>query len=149
MGLEAGRAAAHLIWEQAVMAVEVVRNCDVSWSDDPSDDRTACGKVCGGGLSVCLGIVSLNVGTGNRHTPKEQMEVFLDLHGLHSNKAVEVIEDFLVVVSVCVSMVGHCQTFNHLFQLEYEHFFGLAYLLEHQLSVLCIFISIFSRNPSV
>ncbi|KAF8324311.1 uncharacterized protein EI90DRAFT_2934880 [Cantharellus anzutake] len=108
MGLEAGRAAARLVRERATMTVEAVRNRDVSWSDDPSD-RTARGKMCGGGLGVCLGVASSNVVPDSRLTPEERTEAFLDLHGLHSNEAVEVIEDFLVA-------------------LESEHFYGLAYL---------------------
>ena len=51
------------------------------------------GKSCGGGLGVCLGIASAHVGDG-KATAEERMEAMLDLHGLHSNEATEVLKSF-------------------------------------------------------
>jgi Domain of unknown function (DUF1771)/Torus domain len=99
MGLEAGKAAARLVRERARVAVEAVRARDTSWSDDPGD-RAAKGKTCGSDLGVCLGIAKVGIQHEKRLSPEERTECLLDLHGLHSNEAVEVVEDFLVAVSL-------------------------------------------------
>lgn len=100
MATEAADAASKLVRERARVAEMAVRNRDASWSDDPGD-RTARGKACGGGLGVCLGVASQNTGEEtSKLTPEERTEVVLDLHGLHSNEASEVLEEFLLSVSV-------------------------------------------------
>ncbi|KAF8306770.1 hypothetical protein DL93DRAFT_2120092 [Clavulina sp. PMI_390] len=109
MGMETGQAAAKLVRERAHVAVEAVRARDPNWSDDPRD-RIERGQIRGNKLGVCLGVARTAVGSEKRLTPEERTECMLDLHGLHSGEAVEVVEDFLVA-------------------LEFERFFGLAYLL--------------------
>jgi len=86
-----------------------VKTRDPNWSDDPGD-RVERGRICGASLGVSLGVARTSVGGDRRLSPEERTECVLDLHGLHSGEAVEVVEDFLVA-------------------LELEHFFGLAYLL--------------------
>ncbi|TFK26168.1 hypothetical protein FA15DRAFT_667661 [Coprinopsis marcescibilis] len=108
MGTEMADAASKLVRERARVSEQAVRGRDASWSDDPGD-RSARGKVCGGGLGVCLGIVNRDVGEG-KLTAEERTEAMLDLHGLHSNEATEVLEKFLLA-------------------LEREHFYGLAYAI--------------------
>ncbi|KAF6752961.1 hypothetical protein DFP72DRAFT_1069749 [Ephemerocybe angulata] len=108
MGVEMADAAAKLVRERAKVAEQAVRAREASWSDD-GGDRSARGKVCGGGLGVVLGIASGQVGDG-KLTSEERTEVMLDLHGLHSNEANEVLEKFLMA-------------------LEREHFLGLAYVI--------------------
>ncbi|EAU90148.1 hypothetical protein CC1G_05686 [Coprinopsis cinerea okayama7 len=107
MSAEMADAASKLVRERARVAEQAVRSRDASWSDDPGD-RAARGKVCGGGLGVCLGIASRVVGEGLNS--EERTEAMLDLHGLHSNEATEVLEKFLLA-------------------LEREHFYGLAYAI--------------------
>ncbi|KAH8832551.1 hypothetical protein DL96DRAFT_1458568 [Flagelloscypha sp. PMI_526] len=70
------------------------------------------GKECGSGLGVLLGSASLEAtgGAGKTLTSDERMECIIDLHGLHSNEATEVLEEFLLA-------------------LEQEHFYGLAYAI--------------------
>jgi len=110
MKAEARVAAGKLVRERAKVAMDAVRNRDASWSDDPGD-RVSRGRVCGGGLGVCLGIASKKAGMNmERTTPEERTEVMLDLHGLHSNEATEVLEEYLMA-------------------LEKEHFLGLAFLV--------------------
>ncbi|TDL23715.1 hypothetical protein BD410DRAFT_746479 [Rickenella mellea] len=113
MSAEAGLAASRLVKERARLAEQSVRGRDAAWSDD-SGDRGARGKMCGGGLGVCLGIAGKDVdgdaGAVAKSTPEERTEALLDLHGLHSNEAAEVLEEFLL-------------------GLEREHFFGLAYVV--------------------
>ncbi|KAH9840126.1 uncharacterized protein C8Q71DRAFT_745921 [Rhodofomes roseus] len=109
MSAEMVEAAGKLVRERAHLAEQAVRSRDASWSDDYGD-RTARGKICGAGLGVCLGIASQNVGGDKKHTPEERTEVMLDLHGLHSAEATEVLEEFLLA-------------------LEREHFYGLVYLV--------------------
>lgn len=99
MGLETGKAAARLIKERARVAVEAVRSRDPNWSDDPGD-RVERGRICGASLGVSLGIARTSVGGDKRLSPEERTECVLDLHGLHSGEAVEVVEDFLVAVSL-------------------------------------------------
>ena len=91
-------AAGKLVRERAHLAEQAVRSRDASWSDDYGD-RTARGRICGAGLGVCLGIASQNVGGEKKLTPEERTEAALDLHGLHSNEATDVLEDFLLAVS--------------------------------------------------
>ena len=96
MGTEMAGAAGKLVRERAKLAEQAVRGRDANWSDDPGD-RTSRGRVCGGGLGICLGIASRDVGDG-KLTPDERTESMLDLHGLHSNEATEVLEEFLLAV---------------------------------------------------
>jgi len=108
MSAEMVDAAGKLVRERARLAEQAVRARDATWSDDYGD-RTARGRICGAGLGVCLGIASQSVG-GEKLTPEERTEVMLDLHGLHSAEATEVLEEFLLA-------------------LEREHSYGLAYLV--------------------
>ncbi|TFK39365.1 hypothetical protein BDQ12DRAFT_681662 [Crucibulum laeve] len=108
MGVEMAQAAAKLVRERAKLAEQAVRARDASWSDDPGD-RSTRGKACGGALGVSLGIAGREVGDG-KLTSEERTECMLDLHGLHSNEATEVLEEFLLA-------------------LEHEHFYGLAYAI--------------------
>lgn len=110
MKAEARVAAGKLVRERAKVAMDAVRNRDAGWSDDPGD-RVSRGRVCGGGLGVCLGIASKKAGMNmDRLTAEERTEAMLDLHGLHSNEATEVLEEYLLA-------------------LEKEHFLGLAFLV--------------------
>ncbi|KAJ6581249.1 hypothetical protein B0H19DRAFT_1114405 [Mycena capillaripes] len=108
MGKEMAGAAGKLVRERAKLAEQAVRARDAGWSDDPGD-RAARGRSVGGGLGVCLGIAGRDVGDG-KQTAEERTECMLDLHGLHSNEATEVLEEFLLA-------------------LEHEHFYGLAYVV--------------------
>jgi hypothetical protein len=102
MGVEMAEAAGKLVRERAKLAEQAVRVRDSGWSDDPGD-RTSRGRVCGGGLGVCLGIASKHIGGDGKLTPEERTETMLDLHGLHSNEATEVLEEFLLSVSGCIA----------------------------------------------
>jgi len=99
MGAEMTGAAAKLVRERAKLSEEAVRTRDAIWSDDPGD-RTSRGRICGGGLGVCMGIASKDVGGEGKLTPEERTETMLDLHGLHSNEAAEVLEEFLLAVGL-------------------------------------------------
>lgn len=98
MGAEMTQAAGKLVRERAKLVEQAVKNRDAGWSDDPGD-RSSKGRVCGGGLGVCLGIASKSVGGEGKLSPEERTESLLDLHGLHSNEATEVLEEFLLSVS--------------------------------------------------
>ena len=99
MSTEAAEAAGKLVRERAKLAEQAVRGRDASWSDDPGD-RNSRGKMMGGGFGVCLGVTSKDVEEGlAKLTQEERTEVALDLHGLHSNEATEVLEEFLLAVS--------------------------------------------------
>lgn len=98
MSAEMAQAAGRLVRERAKLAEQAVRARDSMWSDDYGD-RTAKGRICGAGLGVCLGIAGQTVGDGKKLTPEERTEVMLDLHGLHSTEATEVVEEFLLAVS--------------------------------------------------
>ena len=50
-------------------------------------------------MGVILGVAS-DRDVGEKLTGEEKMEAVLDLHGLHSNEATEVLEQFLLGVSV-------------------------------------------------
>ncbi|KAG6890301.1 hypothetical protein C0995_009507 [Termitomyces sp. Mi166 len=108
MAVEMATAARNLVAERAKLAEQAVRNRDAAWSDDPGD-RGARGNSCGGGCGVCLGIAKRDIGDG-KLSSEERMEAMLDLHGLHSNEATEVLEQFLLA-------------------LESEHFYGLAFAI--------------------
>lgn len=108
MSTEMASASAKLVRERAKIAEQAVKGRDTNWSNDPAD-RTARGKLCGAGLGVILGVASTEVGNGKLSTG-ERTEAALDLHGLHSNEATEVLEQFLLA-------------------LEKEHFYGLAYII--------------------
>ncbi|KAF9221418.1 hypothetical protein BS17DRAFT_785354 [Gyrodon lividus] len=107
MSNEMTEAASKLVRERARQAEQAVKNRDLSWSNDLGD-RSARGRTCGGGLGVCLGIASKDTGGELKLSSEERTEAMLDLHGLHSNEATEVLEEFLLA-------------------LEREHFLGLAY----------------------
>jgi hypothetical protein len=109
MGHEMTIAASKLVRERAKVAEQAVKGRDLGWSDD-AGDRTARGRTCGGGLGVCLGIASTTAGGDSKSTSEERTESMLDLHGLHSNEATDVLEEFLLA-------------------LEREHFLGLAFLI--------------------
>ncbi|KAF4610657.1 hypothetical protein D9613_006786 [Agrocybe pediades] len=127
---EMREAAAGLVRERVKVAEGAVRGRDAGWSDDPGD-RGARGRVMGAGLGVCLGVVgrsqlssaatssgslsffvpaSGTSGGGKELTQEERTEAMVDLHGLHSNEATEVLEKFLL-------------------GLEQEHFYGLAFVI--------------------
>ncbi|KAJ7224486.1 hypothetical protein GGX14DRAFT_425905 [Mycena pura] len=108
MAKEMAAAAGKLVRERAQVAEQAVRARDAGWSND-TGDRTARGRSCGGGLGVCLGIASRETGEG-KLTAEERTECMLDLHGLHSNEATEVLEEFLLA-------------------LEQEQFYGIAYII--------------------
>jgi hypothetical protein len=97
MSKEMASAAAKLVRERAHLAEQVVRARDANWSDDASD-RTTRGRPCGSGLGVCLGVADRTTGDG-KLSAEERTECVLDLHGLHSNEAKEVLEEFLLAVS--------------------------------------------------
>ncbi|EJD07486.1 uncharacterized protein FOMMEDRAFT_100748 [Fomitiporia mediterranea MF3/22] len=110
MGAEAADAAIKLVRERAKESEAAVRARDAAWSTDPAD-RSVRGKACGGGLGVLLGVVGKEVGEEMvKLTQEERTEAALDLHGLHSNEATEVLEEFLLA-------------------LEKENFFGLAFII--------------------
>ncbi|KAJ8522707.1 hypothetical protein ONZ45_g711 [Pleurotus djamor] len=109
MSAEMADAASQLVRERAKLAEQAVRARDANWSDDPGD-RTCRGRPCGGGLGICLGIARRDTGGEGKLTSEERTECALDLHGLHSNEATEVLEEFLLA-------------------LEREHFYGLAYVV--------------------
>lgn len=99
MSAEMAQAASRLVRERAKLAEQAVRTRDSLWSDDYGD-RSAKGRLVGAGLGVCLGIASQTVGDGKKLTPEERTEVMLDLHGLHAAEASEVVEEFLLAVSL-------------------------------------------------
>jgi hypothetical protein len=70
------------------------------------------GKECGSGLGVLLGSASLEAtgGAGKTLTSDERMECIIDLHGLHSNEATEVLEEFLLAVSLPFIAFDECVT---------------------------------------
>ncbi|OCB89973.1 hypothetical protein A7U60_g2828 [Sanghuangporus baumii] len=114
MAAESAEAASKLVRERVKNAEAAVRARDASWSSDPAD-RGVRGKTCGAGLGVLLGVVSKDGGGGGGNemvklTQEERTEAALDLHGLHSNEATEVLEEFLLA-------------------LEKENFFGLAFVI--------------------
>ena len=98
MTAENAEAAGKLVRARAAAAEGAVKGRDAGWSSDPQD-RTSRGKVCGAGLGVCLGVVGKENGDEfGKLTPEERTEVMLDLHGLHSAEATEVLEEFLLAV---------------------------------------------------
>jgi hypothetical protein len=102
MSAEMAEAAGNLVRERAKLVEQAVRARDPGWSNDPAD-RSVRGKVCGGGLGVFLGVANKEVNEGNL-TSDQRTECLLDLHGLHSNEANEVLEEFLL--SVCRILTG-------------------------------------------
>jgi hypothetical protein len=99
MSVEMAQAASKLVRERALLAEQAAKARDPGWSDDPGD-RTARGQPCGAGLGVVLGIASIEQASDRgKLSPEERTEVALDLHALHSNEAVEVLEEFLLGVS--------------------------------------------------
>lgn len=107
---EMADAACKLVRERVKSSEQAVRSRDMGWSDDPGD-RTSRGKLMGGGLGICLGIASSTTGDG-KLTPEERTECVLDLHGLHSNEATEVLEEFLLSVSPYSDCCG-CLDLTH------------------------------------
>ena len=107
MESEAAEAVGKLVKERVRIATEAVKQRDVGWSDEPRD-RADRGRIVAEGLGVILGVASKDVGCekgGVRATPEERTEVLLDLHGLHANEAVEVMERFLVAVSTIFALL--------------------------------------------
>ncbi|KAF4621731.1 hypothetical protein D9613_012174 [Agrocybe pediades] len=100
--------AAGLVREHVKLAEGVVRGRDAGWSDDPGDRGTQ-GCVMGAGLCVCLGVWTRGTEV-MQEEERTDSEAMVDLHGLHSNKATEVLEKFLL-------------------GLEQEHFYGLAFVM--------------------
>lgn len=99
MSAESAEAATKLVRARASAAEAAVRSREASWSSDPAD-RTTRGRSCGAGLGVCLGVVDKDTSDDMRNlTQEERTEAALDLHGLHSNEATEVLEEFLLAVS--------------------------------------------------
>ena len=96
---EMGIAAGDLVRARARVVEGVVRERTGTQASDPSD-RTVRGKVMGGGLGVCLGIAIRGTAGGPEQSAEERMEVMVDLHGLHANEAAEVLETFLLTVSL-------------------------------------------------
>lgn len=109
MSNEMTEAAGRLVRERVKLAEQVVKNRDLNWSDDLGD-RSSRGRPCGGGLGICLGIASKDIGGELRLSSEERTEAMLDLHGLHANEATEVLEEFVLAVSVrvlgCVSKMS-------------------------------------------
>lgn len=98
MSNEMTEAAGKLVRERAKLAEQAVKSRDLNWSDDLGD-RSARGRPCGGGLGICLGIASKDVGGESKLSSEERTEAMLDLHGLHANEATEVLEEFVLAVS--------------------------------------------------
>lgn len=99
MTAEGAEAAAKLVRQRRAMAQEAIR-ARGDWSNDPGD-RAAKGKECGGGLGVIMGIASakaLGPG-GDALTQAERTECLADLHTLHGDEGVDVLEEFLLAVS--------------------------------------------------
>ncbi len=92
-------AAGKLVRERARLAEQAARARDVTWSDDPGD-RSVRGRICGAGLGITLGIASQTNSGETKLTPEERTEAMLDLHGLHAAEATEVLEEFLLAVSL-------------------------------------------------
>ena len=121
-------AAGRLVRERVKLAEQAVKSRDLNWSDDLGD-RSARGRVCGGGLGVCLGIASKDVGGESKLSSEERTEAMLDLHGLHSNEATEVLEEFVLAVSVGVRVSGGGLTCfgswnGNIFWVLVRHFVG-------------------------
>ncbi|PWN48151.1 hypothetical protein IE53DRAFT_210622 [Violaceomyces palustris] len=88
-------------------------SCRFNLSEEPGC-RGMRGRIVGNGLGLCLGVsrAEKTGGGGGVNfplSPEERTESLLDLHGLHSGEAVELVEDFLL-------------------GLERENVRGLAYL---------------------
>ncbi|KAN0062539.1 hypothetical protein ACQY0O_005071 [Thecaphora frezii] len=95
--------------------IEAGASVTANQSDEPGA-RGMKGKLVGNGLGVCLGVVktsalqaSMPSSMASNLSADERTECFLDLHGLHSQEAVEVVEEFVL-------------------GLERENIQGLAYL---------------------
>ncbi|KAI0691232.1 hypothetical protein BC835DRAFT_125404 [Cytidiella melzeri] len=113
MSAELVQAASRLVRERARVIEQTLRSS--VWSDDSADRPFSAGKICGGGLGVCLGVAaqalaSQSAAEGKKLTPEERTEVMVDLHGLQVAEATEVVEEFLLA-------------------LERDQFSGLAYLV--------------------
>lgn len=127
MGGEAADAAGKLVRERVRMAAETVRQREMGWSDEPRD-RADRGKIIAEGLGVILGVASKDTGNENggvRTTPDERTEVLLDLHGLHANEALDVMEKFLVSVSIFNNAMIS-QGLKQISQFERGGLFGLG-----------------------
>ncbi|KAI5995700.1 hypothetical protein EDD15DRAFT_2509589 [Pisolithus albus] len=83
-------AAGRLVRERTKLAEQAVRDRDLSW-----------GHTCGGGLGICR-CRKEGAGGDGKLSSEERTEVMLDLHGLHSNEATEVLEEFLLAVAFAI-----------------------------------------------
>lgn len=108
MATQMAEAGANLVRARAQLTEQAVKSRDASWSDDPND-RSNRGRLCGGGLGVVLGVARADSVADRTSSPEERMECAIDLHGLHSNEATEVLENFLLEVStyLVISRSGH------------------------------------------
>jgi hypothetical protein len=95
---EMADAARSLVRERNALVEHAVRTRDYGWSDDPAD-RSMRGRPCGARLGVVMGVASRTLENG-KLTPEERTECLVDLHGLHSNEATEVLEEFLLGVGL-------------------------------------------------
>ncbi|KAF4621822.1 hypothetical protein D9613_012162 [Agrocybe pediades] len=121
-------AVAGLVQDRVKVAEGAVRGWDAGWSDD-SGDRGTRRRVMGAGLGVCQGVVGRSrlssaatssgslpffvpalgtSGGGTELTQEERTEAMVDLHGLHSNEATEVLEKFLLAGTLLWAGICDC-----------------------------------------
>ncbi|TIC03634.1 DUF1771-domain-containing protein [Wallemia mellicola] len=104
---ENAKAAGNLVKERRKAIQEaIVAGAGTAGYEGDETGRRSRGKACGNGLGVVLGMAAREGLT----SADERMESVLDLHGLHSSEATEVLEEFLLA-------------------LEREHFLGIAYVI--------------------
>ncbi|KAI6023747.1 hypothetical protein BKA83DRAFT_451638 [Pisolithus microcarpus] len=95
MSQEMAEAAGRLVRERTKLAEQASGRTILS-------DRSTRGHTCGGGLGICLGVAKKEAGGDGKLSSEERTEVMLDLHGLHSNEATEVLEEFLLAVAFAI-----------------------------------------------
>ncbi|TIA88586.1 hypothetical protein E3P99_02526 [Wallemia hederae] len=104
---ENAQAASKLVKERRKAIQDALANgVGTAGYEGDENGRRSRGKDCGNGLGVLLGMSARD----GLVSGDERMEAVLDLHGLHSNEGVEVLEEFLLA-------------------LEKEHFLGVAYVV--------------------
>ncbi|TIA71414.1 hypothetical protein E3P91_02543 [Wallemia ichthyophaga] len=107
MSVENAQAASKLVKERRKAIQDaLVQGAGTAGYEGDEVGRRSRGKACGNSLGVLLGMS----GRDGLVSGDERMEAVLDLHGLHSNEGVEVLEEFLLA-------------------LEKEHFLGTAFVL--------------------